>query len=134
MTNARTNDRTFSASIIEASRELTPVETVKMKDTKDAQRLDAATADGPITFNPVMYAILAIHNEKSDDKDYEQYLIVDSEGNKYVTGSQSFWNAFMDIWADLQDLTEKGEPWSLKVYQIPSKNYQGRNFLSCSLA
>lgn len=123
----------FNISIKESSKtDLTARERVLLKDTSNAVKLDeVVTEDGtPFVLSPAAYAVLAVHNEKakSDDKDYEQYLILDSEGNKYVTGSQSFWNSFADIWSDME-----GEPFELSIYKKPSKNYTGKCFLTCSI-
>lgn len=128
------NTRTYSATIIEASRELTTQEKIKMKDTRDALSLEAISRDGAVTVNIAGYAVLAIHNEKSDDKDYEQYLLIGANGEKYVTGSSAFFNSFCDIWDDLQDEEMPADGWGIKVYQLPSKNFAGRNFVTCSLA
>lgn len=123
----------FNITIKESSKtDLTARERVLLKDTSNAVKLDeVVTEDGtPFVLSPVAYAVLAVHNEraKSDDKDYEQYLILDSDGNKYVTGSQSFWNSFADIWSDME-----GEPFEMSVYKRPSKNYTGKCFLTCSI-
>ena len=123
----------FNITIKESSKtDLTARERVLLKDTSNAVKLDeVVTEDGaPFVLSPVAYAVLAVHNEKakSDDKDYEQYLILDSDGNKYVTGSQSFWNSFADIWSDME-----GEPFELSIYKKPSKNYTGKCFLTCSI-
>jgi hypothetical protein len=71
-----------------------------------------------------------VHNEKSDDKDYDNYIVVDGKGDKYVTGSTAFWNAFMSIFEEMKGETE---PWSIQLNLIPSKNYKGKNVLTCSL-
>ena len=123
----------FNITIKESSKtDLTARERVLLKDTSNAVKLDeVVTEDGtPFVLSPAAYAVLAVHNEKakSDDKDYEQYLILDSDGNKYVTGSQSFWNSFTDIWSDME-----GEPFELSIYKKPSKNYAGKCFLTCSI-
>lgn len=123
----------FNITIKESSKtDLTARERVLLKDTSNAVKLDeVVTEDGtPFVLSPAAYAVLAVHNEKakSDDKDYEQYLILDSDGNKYVTGSQSFWNSFADIWSDME-----GEPFELSIYKKPSKNYTGKCFLTCSI-
>lgn len=123
----------FNINIKESSKtDLTARERVLLKDTSNAVKLDeVVTEDGtPFVLSPAEYAVLAVHNEKakSDDKDYEQYLILDGEGNKYVTGSQSFWNSFVDIWSDME-----GEPFELSIYKKPSKNYTGKFFLTCSI-
>ena len=123
----------FNITIKESSKtDMTARERVLLKDTSNAVKLDeVVTEDGtPFVLSPVAYAVLAVHNEKakSDDKDYEQYLILDSDGNKYVTGSQSFWNSFADIWSDME-----GEPFEMGIYKKPSKNYTGKCFLTCSI-
>ena len=73
---------------------------------------------------------LSIHNEKSDNVDYENYVIIDKNGDKYVTGSASFWSSFMDIYNEMQG---EEEAWSIKAYKLDSKNYKGKKFLTCSI-
>lgn len=126
----------YSATIVESSKELTPREKVKYKDTQNAISIndfaESAKAEGgkAIIDNVAGYIILAIHNDKADDKDYENYVILDANGDKYVTGSNSFWNAFKGIWDEMKDETE---PWGVQLNLIPSKNYKGKNVLTCSL-
>lgn len=134
MTKATATNGTFSTTIEYASRNLNALEKVALKDTRDAVRLDKATADGSIVITPAMYAVINVYNEKSDDKEYKNYVIIDADGTKYVTGSVSFFNAFVDIWNELDELTKSGEVWQIKVYQMPSNNYKDRNFLTCSVA
>ena len=59
-------NRTFTSTILDSSRELTPLEKVKFKDTNDAVALDMATAEHSITIQPVAWVKVGIHNEKSD--------------------------------------------------------------------
>jgi hypothetical protein len=133
MSNAN-NTRTYSVSIITASRELSVQEKVKLKDTRDATSLEAISREGAVIINVTGYAELAIHNEKSEDKDYDQYMLIGANGEKYITGSATFYNTFRDIWDELQDEEMPAEGWAIKVYQLPSKNFTGRNFVTCSLA
>lgn len=132
MTN--TNVRTFSAKIAYASRELSIEERIKVKDTRDAESLEKISRDGAQVLNIVAYVVLDIHNEKSEDKDYRQYVLLDKDGNKYMTGSEPFFNSFEDIWEELEDAEVPVEQRFFKIYQRPSKNYAGRNFVTCSLA
>lgn len=122
----------YSVEIKESSKELTAREKIKFKDISDSIKLDEATKESAIIIKPVAYVVLGIHNEKSDDKDYNNYLIVTEDGEKYVTGSESFWNAFMDIFGEMLDANEPFG-WELKIYRLPSKNYKGKDFLTCSL-
>ena len=128
------NTRTYTATIVESNRELSVQEKVKMKDTRDAISLEKISREHSVTLGVTGYAVLAIHNEKSEDKDYYQFLLLDSNGEKYVTGSAAFYNSFRDIWDDLCDEEMPEEGWPIKVYQLPSKNFTGRNFVTCSLA
>ena len=118
----------YKVTIAETSREFTKKELIAMKDTSDAQRLDDLTASGPVIISPEAYAVLNVHNEKSANKDYEVYLVIDTTGQKYVTGSAAFFTTFRDIFADME-----GEPFDLKIYRKPSKNYTGKEFITCSV-
>lgn len=121
----------FKTSIKEVSKDLTARERIMLKDTSNAVKLDeAANGETPLVITPVAYAVLDIHNEKSDNKDYENYIIVDANGTKYVTGSPSFWTSFMEIWTEMAD---EEETYSLEVYKKDSKNYKGKKFLTCSI-
>lgn len=124
-------ERTFKATISESSRELTKYEKVKYKDTSNAGKLDELTQENEhLVITPEMYIILDIHNEKSENPDYKNYIIVDADGRPYVTGSLSFWNSFMDIWEEMEDYNES---WQIVVLRKPSTNYKGKDFLTCSL-
>lgn len=121
----------YKVSITEVSRDCTARERIMLKDTTNAIKLDeAATGDAPLVITPDAYAVLAIHNEKSDNVDYENYVVIDKRGNKYVTGSPSFWASFMEIWEEMQGETEE---WSIEVYKRDSKNYKGKQFITCSI-
>lgn len=120
----------YSVEIKETSRELSPKERIMLKDTSDATKLDEACDECSVIITPVAYAVLGIHNEKSDNKDYDNYILQDASGEKFVTGSASFWNAFMSIY---KEMSEYDEEWSIKVYKLDSKNYKGKKFITCSI-
>lgn len=121
----------YTTSILEASKQLTKKESVLLKDLTNAIQLDPATeGDSHVTFKPQFYAIISVHNESSKEKDYNKYVLVDKDGTKYVTGSESFWDSFNNIWTEMED---SDEDWELDVYKQPSKNYAGKGFLTCSI-
>lgn len=123
-------NRGFSVEIVECSKELTAKERIAVKDTSDAIKLDAATQEGSVVIDLDYYAVLKVHNEKSDDKEYTQYIIADKNGQRYCTGSESFMNAFLDIFDEMEG---ESEPWAVKAYRLPSKNRQGKDFITCSI-
>lgn len=120
----------YSVVIGETSKELTAKERIRIKDTSDAIKLDEATENGAIVINPAMYAVLNIHNEKSDNVDYKNYIVIDKDGTKYVTGSESFWSSFINIY---EEMDGEQEEWAVKAYKLPSKNYKGKDFITCSI-
>lgn len=120
----------FEAKIREASKELTAKERVKFKDTTNAVQLDDATKESPLVIAPDFYVILDIHNERSEDKDYVKYIVVDKAGNKFVTGSESFFTSFKSIF---EEMGGTNEDYEIEVYRLPSKNYKGKEFLTCSI-
>lgn len=124
----------YSVKVRECSKQLTVKEKIAIKDFSNAIALDSAiTDDTPIALSPAYYAILDVHNEHSqNDKDYTKFLIVDNSGNKYVTGSNSFFTSFIDIFNEMQQ-EAPGEDYSIECYRKPSQNYKGKSFLSCSI-
>lgn len=123
----------YSVKVVESSKELTKKETVMFKDLSDAVNLsDFIDEHGTAVMIEVeSWVELAIHNEKAKDgkdKDYTNYVIVDKNGTRYYTGSESFWSSFTDIWCDMHDSTEE---WSLKVYKKQSNGK--KDFITCSV-
>lgn len=124
----------YYVKVRECSKALTVKEKIAIKDFSNAISLDSAiTDDTPIALSPAYYAILDVHNEHSqNDKDYTKFLVVDNSGNKYVTGSNSFFTSFIDIFNEMQQ-EAPGEDYSIECYRKPSQNYKGKSFLTCSI-
>lgn len=120
----------YSVKIVNASKELSARDRVAVKDTTNAIGLDDATKDSPLVIAIDYYVELAIHNEKSEDKDYKKYVVVDKSGNKFVTGSESFFTSMLEI---MDEMSDSGEDFEIQVYRMPSKNYKGKEFLTCSI-
>lgn len=121
----------YNVTVKEVSKDLTHKQRVQLMDTTSAVRLDKATSDGNgVLINPDFWAVLAIHNEKSSDKDYDNYIIVDKDGTRYVTGSHSFWSTFNDI---MDEMSDSNEEFSIRAFRSPSKNYSGKDFITCEI-
>ena len=123
----------YSAKLVESSKELTKKETVMFKDLSDAVNLSEFIDEqhGAVMIDVESWAELAIHNENAKEgqaKDYTNYVVVDKNGTRYYTGSESFWSSFKDIWCEMSDSTEE---WSLKVYKKQSK--VKKDFITCSV-
>lgn len=120
----------YSVKIIESSRELSARERILVKDFSNSVPLDEATKDGKLVITPADYVVLDVHNEKSDNVDYTKYVIIDTAGTKYVTGSENFFSSFKEI---MDEMSGENEEFSIEVYQMESKNYKGKTFITCSI-
>lgn len=123
----------YEVKIKESSMELTAKQKVMYKDTSDAYKLDDVVKENePLGIEPIGYVVLSIHNDNSDNPDFEQYVILSADGSKYVTGSDNFFTSFINIWNELGGI-ETDEAWMINVYKKPSKNFKGKFFLTCSV-
>ena len=123
----------YSVKVVESSKELTKKEQVMFKDLSDAINLSEFIDEhgGSVMIDVDSYVELAIHNEKAKDgqnTDYTNYVVVDKNGTRYYTGSESFRSSFMDIWNEMND---SNEDWCLKVYKKQSKGK--KDFITCSV-
>lgn len=127
-------EKEYSVIISESSRDLTAKEKIAYRDFGNAIKLDEnLTEDDTLMIAPKDYVILDVHNEKAKgNKDYRKYVIIDTAGNKYVTGSESFFTRFIEIFQTMQE-DAPGEEYQIECYKRPSKNYAGKSFISCSL-
>ena len=122
----------YKAVVARASKDLTAKEKIMLKDMSDAVKLDDEVKEQAIVIKPDFYAIINVHNEKSDTKDYTKIVLVDGDsGVKYTTGSMPFITTFEDIMQEMEDAGETD--FSLKVYAKESKNYKGKYFITCSI-
>lgn len=123
----------YKVEIVHSTKELTVREKIRIKDLSNAIQLDDATQqEGNVVIDFDYYVILKVHNEFSkDDKDYNKYVIVDKGGNKFVTGSESFMTSLEGIVDEMADASETD--FEIEVYRKDSKNYTGKQFLTCTI-
>lgn len=120
----------FKVTITKSNRDLTAKDRIQLKNTADAISLNEATKEGSFILTPVVWAKLHVSLETdATSKEYDQIVIVDADGQKYSTGSDSFIRSFIDIYEEMED---EEEEWAVKVFRLPSKNYSG-DFLTCTI-
>lgn len=123
----------FTSKIVDATMNMTNKERVKYKDLTSAisinQRLEEG---GEIKLAPSGYYELEIHNELSENKDYNVFVLLTPDGSRYYTSSSSFVSAFEEIYEELKDELFDGET-VLVITTKKSKNYTGKSFLTCYL-
>lgn len=121
----------YNVELVESSKELTARERVKIKKIDAAIPIDSVVdVDKPLVIAPDSYAVLDVHNEKSDNKDYRKYVIVDKTGNLYTTGSGSLWTSFREIF---DEMAVEPDEYEIEIYKKESKNYKGKHFLTCTI-
>lgn len=123
----------YKVEIAHSTKELTVREKIRIKDLSNAIQLDEATQqEGNVVIDFDYYVILKVHNEFSkDEKDYNKFVIVDKGGNKFVTGSESFMTSLEEIVDEMADAGETD--FEIAVYRKDSKNYTGKQFLTCTI-
>lgn len=129
----------YSAKIVNSSFEkLTGKDKLRFINFMDMIQLDDVVAETgehyPITVTG--FVTVQVHNEKSDNKDYTKMVLVAEDGTLYVTGSDSFMREFENIVDVLNDdFTDAGtEPlYEINIYKRPSKNFNGKKFLTCGV-
>lgn len=123
----------YSVKIITASKELTAKEKIRIKDFTNALQLDdIIQGDEHFMLDYDYHVVMEVHNEKTknQNKDYKKVVIVDRAGKAYVTGSESFLTAMEDI---VSEMSETGEDFALDCYKVDSKNFQGKQFITCTV-
>lgn len=122
----------YEVKIIDASKELSARERIILKNFDNMIQLDdVITEDSPrLQIDIDGYAVAEVHNEKSDNVDYEKFIIFGRDGQKYITGSQPFFSSFKEIWDEMKD---ENEDWAIIVYKLESNNYKGKEFLTCTI-
>lgn len=120
----------YKVEILESTHDLSARDRLKLKDTTNAVKLDAAlTGDEPIIITPIDYAVLQIFSDKVEEP-YNNYVVCDESGQKFITGSKSFWQSFIDIW---HEMVEETGSYQIEIYKVESKNYAGKHFITCSI-
>ena len=126
----------YNTKIVSSSRELTAKERITLKDFNDCIGLDTVTneTDG-IILDPEVIVEVQVHNERAkDDKDYTTIIILDKNGTKYSTSSNSLRDSIADIMEELKELSEvERTGLKIKVFKKPSKNYSGKFFLTATV-
>ena len=122
----------YSAKVIDVigGKELTGKEKVALKNFADMIQLDEVTQehDEGVLINVDFVAVIEVHNEKADTKDYEKQVYVDKDGQRYISGSESLFRQYKSIY---EDMGGDPEEWGIKVIRMESANYKGKDFLTC---
>lgn len=121
----------YYANISASSCPLSVAEKLAYEDTSDMVSLNDAEND-TIIEGITRWVKVDIHNDRTENTDYGIFVI-ETDDRQYYTSSPSFEESFRHIWdvvaEDLGD--ETAVKVDIKVKKIPSKNYKGKEILSC---
>lgn len=126
--------------IAQSSRELTKIQKLAYQDTSDCLSLDSVVEEAtknnmPFIIAPKDYVILDVTTDKptvSGNDTYKTMIVIDRNGAKYATGSNSFAEAFLNIYDTMHEDEEDPE-YEIKVSRKESSNYKGKYFLTCNI-
>ena len=121
---------TFRSEISYCNTDLTVKEKIQFKNLNDSESINTLENGTRLTVDK--WGLLNIHNEKLDEQDYQNVVLVTPEGNKYHTSSNSFFMAIDDIQSELDEAGESGA-FDIKIVKKQSKNNSGQ-FITCVLA
>lgn len=129
----------YKAVVKESVKGLTAREKITIKALNDVTELnDLVTPEQAIMINIDNVVTVQVHNEKSDNQDYNKYVYIDKDGTKYVSGSEPLYTTVKDILSDIEDAIADGgmdetEDITIKVMKKESANYKGQMFLTAEL-
>ena len=121
----------YKAVVKESVKGLTAREKIAIKALNDVTELnDLVTPEQAIMINIDNVVTVQVHNEKSDNQDYNKYVYIDKDGTKYVSGSEPLYTTVKDILSDIEDAIADGEmdeteDITIKVMKKESANYKG---------
>ena len=127
-------NKNYRVTVTASTKELTAREKIALKNFGSyAIPLDQfLDENGEKAVIPVVdYITSHIENSKSENPEYDVYLIV-SDNATYYTSSNSLHDSIVDIIEELKAANDT-EPWSIAVSKKESKNYKGKKFITCTL-
>lgn len=124
----------YNAKVTYSKLELTAREKIAIKDFETATKLNDIIKAEPIILPIKNVVKVEVHNEHSQqNKDYSVFIIVTEDNKTYRTGSESFFDSYVDIIDELADMGEDTSVVKFKLYKQSSKNFDG-DFIKASLA
>ena len=130
----RNRERNFETTVEFISKEdLSPKEKVMLKDVSGCEKFDTLCQADSVIVNVAWYAILNIRNDAAQDRqEYQSIIVVDKDGTRYITGSDSFISQFEDIYEDLESVGALDQM-TVEVFTRESNKRPGKYFITCRL-
>ena len=103
-------NKTYSAKLVSATRELSAKERVAVKMFIGAEQLDELTQrdENGVLIDIDYVAVVEVYNEKSDNKNYNKYVYVDKNGTMYISGSETLYRTYEEIAEEMEEKLSSG--------------------------
>lgn len=105
---------------------------VKLANEKKIDKELAIAEDKKLVIKPDYYAILDVHNPAADNEDYSVLCFVCGD-DLYTTSSETLKDSYLELLQLAKDSNESLD-FAIEIYGVPSKNYSGREFFTCTIA
>lgn len=105
---------------------------VKLAGEKKIDKELAFSEDKKITIKPDYYAILEVHNPSAENEDYTILCFVCGD-ELYTSSSETLKDSYLEL-LELAKESNESLDFPIEIYGVPSKNYSGREFFTCTIA
>mgnify|MGYP006955554627 FL=1 len=105
---------------------------VKLAGEKKIDKELALSEDKKLTIKPDYYAILEVHNPSAENEDYTILCFVCGE-ELYTSSSETLKDSYLEL-LELAKESNESLDFPIEIYGLPSKNYSGREFFTCTIA
>ena len=105
---------------------------VKLAGEKKIDPELAFSEDKKLTIKPDYYAILEVHNPSAENEDYSILCFVCGD-ELYTSSSETLKDSYLEL-LELAKESNESLDFPIEIYGVPSKNYSGREFFTCTIA
>ena len=105
---------------------------VKLAGEKKIDKELSFSENKKLTIKPDYYAILEVHNPSAENEDYTILCFVCGE-ELYTSSSETLKDSYLEL-LELAKESNESLDFPIEIYGVPSKNYSGREFFTCTIA
>lgn len=108
------------------------VRLIKLAGEKKIEKELAFAENKRFIIKPDYYAILEVHNPSAENEDYSVLCFVCGD-DIYTSSSETLKDSYLQLLTLAKDSNESVD-FPIEIYGVPSKNYSGREFFTCTIA
>lgn len=125
--STETKEMNYSVELVEKSEGLTAEQVLNCMNTDTLEKISNRVGE---TIEIVGRVHTFVRNPYADgDKEYDQFIYINADGEAFYTGSHSFDSSYRMIADNMDKLGLTGNP-KIEVIEKPSKNNAGNMYLA----